>query len=383
MSNRLRTDLDLRNGRIEYVLKHIEVKEILDAYGFELMQPPRSSQKGGYEFDGACPFHDTITMNFSIHSDSGRWFCRSSVCGLVGDIFSFVQKHEGCGEVEAYQHLCQMAGIEPVSINPLTLTLGSLSSIGSPSEKSSASTKPKVMVLPQDYEVLAHPYMTKVRGIEPQVLLDAKAGYIRDQEFYCYRAAVPLYLKGKLYSVYSRATIGEQKWLEINPTKDSSDLGRLFPKHHYRGETLTSYLLYGFDEVLALQTNTVILVEAIISVLKLRSLGIENAVAMLKATLSEAQIRLLANRFETILILNDNDVKVDKDTGKKFNPGMKAAWTNYHRLKEFSNVGILTPPPNVDPAEFETRSDFTAIASKVFWPQTRVKTLNDMKEFLS
>ena len=372
-------DRDERRHRVEICLEHIDPEQVLQHYDFTFVGR-RSSRKGGQEIDGVCPFHRTITLSLSMHSTSGYWFCRSAVCGVKGDLLRFIELKEDCTPELAYEFLCELADIEPQEINPLTMMLSSLEGIGRRAKTTEEKDAQEILPWPMSYEVLAHPYLVKKRQVDPSVLQGVKSGAIRLDPFYKYRACIPLVQNGNLYSIYSRAISSQKAWMKVHP-HESSRVQSLYPKHHYKGNTLTSRLLFGIDEVRG-KFDTVIVVEAIISVLRLRTMGIHNAVAMLKSSLSTAQVNILMESFEKVVICNDNDVREDLDSGKMINPGMKAAWDNYKKLKEYVEVGVMYMPPNIDPADLESSEEFEYLLKKTKWSQADVQARLAVKEMM-
>jgi hypothetical protein len=351
-----------RIERIRILLGHLTVEEVLAHYDVEILDRV-DSRKGGTELVGPCPFHPTNSPNFYFNDENARFFCRSAFCGKKGDLITFVALKEGCVALRAYEILCEIAGIDSSDVNPLAITMSVLSQIGR-RRKSDALISASPIPLPHGYKVLPHPYFVPARGIAPGVLVEAKSGGVVGDDFYKYRACVPIYEDGKLWSLYSRS---------CGPTN---------LKHHYSGSSLTSRLLYGLD--VAAQGGEVILVEAIISVLKLRTLGVHNAVAMLGSGVSDQQVLKMIEhkrKITRIVVCSDNDEKTDPDTGETFNPGMKAAWNSYRRLSKFFDVGVAKLPVNRDPADMDDRDEFENVLDHVLWPSGRTKTRQEIERF--
>ena len=64
---------------------------------------------GSGSLKGLCPFHDERTPSFTVRPAVGRYHCFG--CGEGGDVFSFVQKVDGVGFLEAVERLAAAAGI--------------------------------------------------------------------------------------------------------------------------------------------------------------------------------------------------------------------------------------------------------------------------------
>lgn len=367
-----------RRECLKILAGHISLGDLLASYDIEF-EAPKHSRKGGNEYSFACPWHSTISKNYTMNDSNLLGFCRSAYCGVKHDLISLIAKLEHIDNELAFDHLCDIAGLNKSDFGGAALTLAVLNSVGRKKEKLQAKLTP--LVLPKDYIVVAHPYMVEARGIDPVVLVEACAGAVLQDPFHRYRAAIPVRMGGKVFSLYSRATASQEAWMEKFPD-DAKNADRLYPKHHYTGESLTSRLLYGVDDFE--DRSEIILVEAIISVLKLRTFGFGNACALLKAAISDEQAKILLRRgTKKILICTDNDEKIDQDTKKAINPGMKASWNIYRRLRDYFEIGVVRMPINVDPADLNDRSEFKKILEKrTLWPQRRVTEKKFVQEML-
>ena len=84
----------------EEIKQNVVFAEVVRSYG---LRPNRS----GFV---CCPFHQDKTPSMKIYKDHFHCFG----CGASGDVFSFVEKIEGCSFQEAFRKL----GGEPVKRNP-------------------------------------------------------------------------------------------------------------------------------------------------------------------------------------------------------------------------------------------------------------------------
>ncbi len=65
-------------------------------------------KKRGTRWVGLCPFHQEKTPSFTVN-DEGLWHCFG--CSEGGDLFKFVQQHEGIDFAEAVRSLAELGGV--------------------------------------------------------------------------------------------------------------------------------------------------------------------------------------------------------------------------------------------------------------------------------
>jgi len=75
-----------------------------------LIRETVSLKKAGSGFVGLCPFHREKTPSFHVNPERQIFKCFG--CGVGGDVFSFVMKHDGLSFPEALQQLAERAHIE-------------------------------------------------------------------------------------------------------------------------------------------------------------------------------------------------------------------------------------------------------------------------------
>src|SRR3989339_455921 len=64
----------------------------------------------GQRFLGLCPFHSEKTPSFTVSPEMGIFKCFG--CGAVGDVFTFLEKHDGMTFVEALEFLAEKTGVK-------------------------------------------------------------------------------------------------------------------------------------------------------------------------------------------------------------------------------------------------------------------------------
>jgi len=67
-------------------------------------------KQAGRNFTGLCPFHSEKAPSFSVSREKQMFYCFG--CGVGGNVFSFLVKHEGLSFVEVVRKLARRVGVE-------------------------------------------------------------------------------------------------------------------------------------------------------------------------------------------------------------------------------------------------------------------------------
>src|SRR3989344_1854542 len=86
---------------VQEIKEKIDIAEVIGEYVH--------LRRAGVNVKGLCPFHSEKTPSFMVNRDRGVWRCFG--CGEGGDVFSFLQKHEGLTFPEVLKILADKAGI--------------------------------------------------------------------------------------------------------------------------------------------------------------------------------------------------------------------------------------------------------------------------------
>jgi DNA primase len=95
--------------------KILEIKNAADIV--DIVSEVVHLKKSGKNFLGLCPFHTEKTPSFSVSPEKQIFHCFG--CGVGGNIFSFLMKHDGLAFPEAARTLARRYGIE-IPIKSLT-----------------------------------------------------------------------------------------------------------------------------------------------------------------------------------------------------------------------------------------------------------------------
>ncbi len=87
---------------VEQVRQAIDIVELIGAYV--------DLRPAGKDYKACCPFHREKTPSFHVSAERQLFHCFG--CGVGGDVFSFVMKHEGMTFPEALEMLATRAGVE-------------------------------------------------------------------------------------------------------------------------------------------------------------------------------------------------------------------------------------------------------------------------------
>ncbi|MFQ5809946.1 MAG: DNA primase [Armatimonadota bacterium] len=85
-----------------------EIRQLVDIV--ELIGEHVTLKRSGSNHKGLCPFHAEKTPSFNVRRDMGIWKCFG--CGEAGDAFDFVMRREKLSFPEALERLAQRVGVE-------------------------------------------------------------------------------------------------------------------------------------------------------------------------------------------------------------------------------------------------------------------------------
>lgn len=240
------------------------IEEVLDQLGIQ-------TSSSGVEISAHCPFHTDSHPSFSINAESGLWICYQ--CSRAGTLSMLVEAVGG-------------EGANPVEI---------LREVRHKSVGKTKAPDPEPAEQPPDPDIVLARY-EGFRFPPEWAWSDRKIG----------REAVEAYGlkwdKGWVIPIWSPS--GEELW--------GWQFKRMDFVSNYPKAVKKSLTLFGLRE---LTETTVVLVESPLDVVRLATVGV-SAVAAYGAFVSRAQIRLLIEVSDRIILALDSDEEGQKQTDK-------------------------------------------------------------------
>ncbi|MFP4465503.1 MAG: DNA primase [Candidatus Goldiibacteriota bacterium] len=294
--------------KIEEIKNAVDIVDLISEY-LEL-------KKTGSNMKGLCPFHQEKTPSFVVSPEKQIFNCFG--CGAGGNVFSFLQKHEGMTFVESVRFLAGKAGIE---LNY------------APADKSKFDEREKILAVNRDAlkffrrmlekNTAAEEYV-KQRGITPETAEIFKIGYApRGNGLYGF-----LKEKGHKDDDIIRS------WLCAKNERGAYDIFRnrlIFPILNVNGEpvafgarvlddSVPKYIntketalyvkgrnVYNLYNARREKDGFVIITEGYMDTIALCSRGIKNTAASLGTAMTNDQAKLIKRFFEKAVIMYDSD----------------------------------------------------------------------------
>lgn len=337
---------------IDEIRSRSDIVEVVSECGVVL-------RPAGRDYKGLCPFHDEKTPSFTVSPQKQMFYCFG--CQTGGNVFTFVQKHEGKNFKETLEWLAGRLNIEL------------------PNRDGRESRKQRQLASLEDLNRFAVEYYhnqllidragasamqyLKHRGVQLKTLRSFQLGYtksgrrdlirvatdkgftiqqlidaglIRDddrgpQDRFWNRVLFPIYNERGIPVGFGGRSLSE----EHQPKYLNSPATVLYDK---------SQILYNLDKARQsiYKKQHILLVEGYMDVLMLFQSGIENVVASSGTALSENHANLLKRFAPEVIIVYDGDAS-----------GLQAAQRGLHRLlAEGLRVRVARLDTGEDPDSF-------------------------------
>lgn len=333
-------------------------------------------KKAGKDYIGLCPFHTEKTPSFTVSPDKQIFHCFG--CGVGGDVFGFIMKHDRMSFPEAILSVARKYGIEIVTQEM------------SQSRRKEISEREQLLVLNHRVKQFyihclrkgpkgefARRYLEK-RGIDPGIIDRFAIGYAPDGWDHLIRflqkSKVPFHLAEKAGLIVPKKSGGFYDRFRnriIFPIFDIAGQvigfgGRVMddakPKYLNSPETPVynkRNTLYGLQTARdkCRETQTVFIVEGYFDLLAMNQHGIPNAVATLGTALTAEHVRRLKGYAKKACLVFDSDAA-----------GIKAAQRTIGIfMNEAISASVVLLPEGEDPDSFlfgKGADAFFALADK-------------------
>lgn len=322
--------------------------------------------RAGRNFKGLCPFHEERTPSFMVSPELQIYKCFG--CGESGDVFTFLEKHEGMEFYEALKYLADKVGVrlrprsgQSSSIKAQIIEANELAAkfyhyiltkhaLGKPgleylSQKRGVSQdtidKFTLGFAPQGKNILVSA-LSKKKNIKPDVLekaglvFKARGGYV---DRFHGRVIFPIEsVRGETLALAGR----------ILPEYDSGKVGKYInspetPVYH------KSSSLYGMSTTkdFIRAAKTAVVVEGELDFLSSWQAGVKNVVAIKGTALTAEHVRVLGRFAEVLVMALDSDFAGNsaaiRGLGLAQNAGLEIRVVNLGKYKDPDEMARAAP----------------------------------------
>ena len=334
----------------EYVEELIRRNDVVDVVGNYVQLKHK-----GRLYSGLCPFHNEKTPSFYVYPETQSFYCFG--CGAGGDVITFVKKISSLSYPEAVKLLAERSGMPEPEEDDGT---GRMRSRILSMNKEAARFFHACLNSSVDEAAQARAYWRR-RGLDDRTIARFGLGYapndgqalyhhLRDKGYtQAEMDASGLFKRsqsGRIYCLFWRRVITPIFDLRGNVIAFG---GRVLddskPKYVNSPETL---VYHKSETVFALQiakksaSRRYVLCEGYMDVISMQQAGVDTAVCACGTALTQAQVRLLSEYADEVILSYDSD-----------EAGQKATMRS---LELFRNspvqVGVLNIPNAKDPDEY-------------------------------
>ncbi len=351
-----------------------EIKSRIDIVGYVQRHVP-ALKKAGRNFKACCPFHNEKTPSFIVNPERQSWHCFGA-CSEGGDIFSFAQKVNGWGFKEALSELAAEAGV------PLRQQ--------TPEQKSESDRRDALRGMVNTAAEFFHErlqeadaasvrgYVHEARGLSDETVRTFQLGYapeswnwllnslrrlgyseddivevglaVRNENGRVYdrfrnRLMIPIRdERGRVVGFGGRALGADESAKYIN-----SPQSNLFDK---------SRLLFGLDmgRRAIRDSGAAVVVEGYLDVIQAHQAGYHNVVAQMGTAMTEPQVRLLAPRIASRIVLALDADEAGQSAARRSLEVARQALSRDYAGRLSVDLRILQVPAGKDPDDFLRQS---------------------------
>lgn len=309
----------MSDNQIEEVKGKTDIVSLISEY-IEL-------KKAGRNYKANCPFHGEKTPSFMVSPELQIFKCFG--CDAKGDVFTFLERHEGMEFGEALKYLADKASVKLISFKPTET-----------SEKEKIIEINKSALSLYDYVLTSHPkgkkaldYLIKERGLDLETIKLFKIGFSPED----FNALNNFLTNKKKYkeTELSKAGLLVGRGIDrfrgrvIFPLMDHRDniigfAGRILPwvkqdagKYINSPDTPAyhkSKVLYGLNITKSYirDLKFAVVVEGELDMISTYKAGIKNVIAIKGSALTEDQVRLIGRFCKKIILCLDSDFAGDE-----------------------------------------------------------------------
>ncbi len=309
----------MKNNQIEEVKNKIDIVSLISEY-IEV-------KKAGRNYKANCPFHGEKTPSFMITPELQMYKCFG--CGKSGDVFTFLEEHEGMEFSEALKYLAEKAGVKLLAFKQETTT--DREQIIEINKNTLNFYNYVLNVHTQGRRVLE--YLEKTRGLNTETLKTFELGYSPEN-----------------YDALGHFLTGKKKYKLQDLLKTGNLVGRgidrfrgrvIFPLFDHRGNVVgfagrilpwqkqdmakyinspdteayhKSKVLYGLNITKSeiRDKKFAVVVEGELDMISSYQAGVKNVVAIKGSALTEDQLRLISRFAKKIVLCLDSDFAGDE-----------------------------------------------------------------------
>jgi 5S rRNA maturation endonuclease (ribonuclease M5) len=301
-----------------------------------------------------CPIHKGdnptgFTWNFS----NNLWYCHTGDCG-GGDIFDLIaslyEYEHGVEFVQIVQKTAEILGISIEGLDIIEIDTDRRRETKEWLQYISKKNMKEIINKEYDLRKLGSLYkINNYRNIPSYVLHEFGVCYAKDMNRICFTIKD---MENKIIGASLRRI-------------EESDKGKWIhrPKSIRTGETL-----YNIDRCIQNGFREVYIVEGIIDVLVLYSLGVCNVIATFGANLTIEQLLIIVSHFDFVHLMYDNDKK-----------GILANIKAINMLKNVMNIDVIVPTGK-DAGELTSIDEFNSFTKyKYYEYEPYIKSLEGEK----
>lgn len=290
----------------------VSLEAVLEHYGVEKLRRRRRGQ-----LEGCCPLHRGQRED-AFHASLSKNVFHCFACGAKGNVLDLVAAMEQCSIREA-----------ALKLQAWFLPAAGIRGAGQPGRadrlRRGELVRKKVDVNPALRFALTrvantHPYLAQ-RGIEPATAAEFGVGFYAGTGLMQGRVVIPIHNpRGELVAYAGRAVNSER------------------PKYRLPAGFRKGLELYNVHRAAATRSERVIVVEGYFDCLRVHQAGYPCVVGLMGSVLSEAQEKLLLERFPTALLMLDGD-----QVGREASRAIAA------RLSKNCSLGVVRLPDGAQP----------------------------------